>query len=574
MNTLVKSLIGNKTLEDLKLSHCQIDDADAEDIFSKLICDTESINSMRSSNHTLKRLSLQRKYPQETEQKLLDLLLTMNMNIGNRHDVGIRKILQYHPNIDMSALFELGGDGERTLKSLPYIIRFFMIARHGIGDGDDPVSVNELDKRKLTAIYQYTRAMSLRFVPTPHIRRVEQNDPTLTTITIGGDTDAFTRFASSLGDDYDHLGVAIGNNQHLTGLNITLDTPAGDVALDSGFFDGLKRNSSICKLNLDGTHHNHRTLLSGGIIHEVLDTYQENNTHLTHLKVGNVLLQNGGEEILTATFQRCTRLIHIILQSCRMTAEQLLPMVDIFRGHPSLEILDLHHNQIGNVGCDLLATLLVDQNCNLRVLKLGSNHIDNEGVATLANSLVINRKLKHLEVSGNPITPSIKGFFSNLTCNTTNINTIYSSNHTLVTVAVPSPHQHRKSLLRMKHNQGINKRHVAIKKILEHHPNIDMEPFYVWGSKEGEWTLKALPFVIAWFERAKEAVDESLLLIENEDDYPIGALIKDNRDYQVEEKRLSAIYQFARDMPLLFVPTSHINTKAGDNGKKRKRDDM
>lgn len=86
------------------------------------------------------------------------------------------------------------------------------------------------------------------------------------------------------------------------------------------------------------------------------------------------------------------------------------------------------------------------------------------------------------------------------------------------------------------------------------------------GSEEGEWTIKALPSVIAWFERAKEAVDQG--------DYPIGALIKDNHDYQVEEKRLSAIYQFVRDMPLLFVPTSHINTKVGDNGKKRKRDDI
>jgi len=413
--------------------------------------------------------------------------------------------------------------------------------------------------------------MSLRFVPTPHIRRVEKNDPTLTRITIGGDTDAFTRYAFSLGDDYDRLGVAIGNNQHLTGLNVTLDTPAGEVALDTldlGFFDGLMRNSSICKLSLDGKHHNHRTLLNGGIMHEILDTYQENNTYLIYLKVGNVLLHNGGEDILAATFHRCTRLSRITLQSCRMNAEQLLPMVDIFRGHPSLEILDLHHNRIGNVGCDLLAVLLVDQNCNLQALKVESNHIDNEGIATLANSLTNNTKLKHLGVSSNPITPSVKGFFSNLTCNTTNINTIYSSNHTLVTVEIPSPHQHRISLLRIKHNQGSNKKYVAIKKILEHHPNIDMEPFYVWGSVEGEWTIKALPYVVAWFERAEEAVEE------NKDDYPIGALSKDNHDYQVEEKRLSAIYQFARDMPLLFVPTSHINTKADDNGKKRKRGDM
>ena len=72
---------------------------------------------------------------------------------------------------------------------------------------------------------------------------------------------------------------------------------------------------------------------------------------------------------------------------------------------------------------------------------------------------------------------------------------------------------------------------------------------------EGEHDLKALPYVIAWFERAEEAVagDEG-----GEENYNIG------------ERKLSVMYQFAKAMPLLFVHTSQ--NKEG--GKKRKRDGM
>ena len=71
---------------------------------------------------------------------------------------------------------------------------------------------------------------------------------------------------------------------------------------------------------------------------------------------------------------------------------------------------------------------------------------------------------------------------------------------------------------------------------------------------EGERNLKALPHVVAWFERAGEAVadDEG-----GEESYNIG------------EIKLSAMFQYARAMPLLFVPVSHIHINM-DN-KKRKR---
>ena len=85
---------------------------------------------------------------------------------------------------------------------------------------------------------------------------------------------------------------------------------------------------------------------------------------------------------------------------------------------------------------------------------------------------------------------------------------------------------------------------VAIKKILRYHPNIDMEPFFEWGmEEEGEHTLKALPYIIEWFGRAEEAVaddEEDSSNSDSDEDY-----------YHVVERKLSAIFQFAKAMPLL-----------------------
>ena len=116
--------------------------------------------------------------------------------------------------------------------------------------------------------------------------------------------------------------------------------------------------------------------------------------------------------------------------------------------------------------------------------------------------------------------------------------------------------QHLRFLLLV--NAIPNKRHVAIKKILKYHPNINMEPLYNWDV-DGERTLKSLPYVIAWFDKAREAVDERL---EDEDE--------DEYNYQVDEKKLSAVYQFTRAMPLQFVPPAH-DINPNDDDKKRKR---
>ena len=100
-----------------------------------------------------------------------------------------------------------------------------------------------------------------------------------------------------------------------------------------------------------------------------------------------------------------------------------------------------------------------------------------------------------------------------------------------------------------------NKSQIAMKKILKYHPNFDMEPFFGWNMEEdGEQDLKALPYILDWFDRAVHILHWH------------DKAGKAN----IDRRKLDTIYQFANVMPLLFVPGLHI--KEGNNNK-RKRDE-
>ena len=363
----------------------------------------------------------------------------------------------------------------------------------------------------------------------------------------------------------------IGRNTHLEELIVALDIDDEEEdsldAANTEFFNGLKRNSSISDLELNCYHR----ILSGGIGHEILKSYQKINNNLTRLYIQNAVLDNGGGNVITKTLRLCRNLKTINLGRNNITDEQLLPMIDtiragLIRGHRMLEKLILYINRIGNDGCEALSTLLEHTNCNIQTLDLETNQIDNEGATVIADSLANNTTLKKLDLNENPFEPSAVGIFCTVLCNTSSVNDTYCSNHTLEELVLSDEQQgqhadHLATLLEM--NEEKNKSHVAIRKILTYHPNIDMGPLFEWDA-EGEQTLKALPFVIDWFERAEEAVADSL------DDEDSSESDEEEDDYQIEKKKLSAIFQFAKAMPLLLVSASNIK----EDDKKRKRIDM
>ena len=382
------------------------------------------------------------------------------------------------------------------------------------------------------------------------LRRVEQNDATLKKLRIG-----YRGFLSSRVSDYSILCASIGKNTHLTTLIVHTNSYGLDsIHFPKEFAECLKRNSSIHELEI---YCNSMYIVDEVVIGGILDAYQENNGHLTQLTFRNAHLQNGEHRLIANTLRRCTNLKQIGLPHCDISNKKLLPIIEAVRQNNSLEELNLLSNEIGNAGCDAIATLLGDPNCNLHTLNLEYNDaIAYEGATAIANGLARNSTLRELNLGNNSshghnhIDPSVRDVFSRVLCDTSSINSIYFSNHTLEELELsPQPLGTRLAAL-LKLNKGRNKSHVAIRKILTCHPNINMEAFFRWG-KEDERDLTALPYVLAWFERA-------------------GEVVYWGKSYNINRRKLNTIFQFARAMPLLFVPAAHI--KEGNN--KRKRDDM
>ena len=397
------------------------------------------------------------------------------------------------------------------------------------------------------------------------LRRVKRDDHTLNKLEIGSyHEQGIFKYGPP---DLSRLGAAITNNTNLFGLEVDLDENVVEVR-DENLLNGLKQNKSIQNLFLDC----HNRSIAGTIIHVMLRAYHVNN-NLTDIHIWHTIQTRDDHHIITNTLIRNTNLRKIYLMDSDITDDRLLQMVEAIRGHRILEHLALYGNRIGNVGCQALATLLEDPNCNIRELDLSDNVIQFEGAVALANSLATNTKLRKLDLSHNDIFVTsaddpydsdedylsdehyldsiVQASFSQILCNTTSIGATYSSNHTLEAIECSDARidDHLSSLL--ERNQLTNKSHVAIRKILQYHSNIDMQPMFEWDA-EGEQTLKALPYVIRWFDRA-------------------GVAVADFRGerYNVEERKLAAIFQFALAMPLLFVHFSHTEV----DSKKRKRVD-
>ena len=120
--------------------------------------------------------------------------------------------------------------------------------------------------------------------------------------------------------------------------------------------------------------------------------------------------------------------------------------------------------------------------------------------------------------------------FSNILCNSTNVNATCLSNHTLHTLQSvgTSTDNFTSSLLELYRRD--DKKEVAMIKMLQCHEDFDMLPFF-------GWEFKVLPLVVNWLERAS------------------GYQMPRGFEPNIEERKLSTIYQFVRGMPVLYVET-------------------
>lgn len=356
------------------------------------------------------------------------------------------------------------------------------------------------------------------------MNRLVENDPDLAEVVVSnsGFSPSVVRgyFWSIESAELSRLGGAIGKNTHLRCLDFRGNELTNIFAEEDRtlFFKGIKRNASIHYLTM------WRCDLSEGVGREILNEFVANNDNLTTITLYGCDLGSGGARVLTSATKNCANLNGINLLSCRINDDILHDIVHGIRGLPQLDVLGLVLNNIGRAGCEALATMLQGPNCNLTTLDLqANNRIDDKCAKILANSLRNNNKLKFLKLQDSGITEKGREHFSQVVCDTSSVNSTYLSNHTLE--GLGGPKQQRFIEL----NKGADKKQVAIRKILLHHPHIDMDPFF-------EWDLKMLPFVVSWIDRAS-------CHAENENEEP-----------STPARKLNTIYQFARSMSFMFVP--------------------
>ena len=145
---LANGLVGNKSLEHLAINEVSDITARGWAAFSRLLCDTSSVNNTYLSNHTLVFLG-----GYGTQDIPQDILQYLKLNGSHNQAAAICKILQSHPDIDVTPLFEF------NLKCLPLVVAWLEKAKSNLDKVNESSDVFQC--RQLSAVYNFIRGMPL-----------------------------------------------------------------------------------------------------------------------------------------------------------------------------------------------------------------------------------------------------------------------------------------------------------------------------------------------------------------------------------------------------------------------------
>ncbi len=146
---LANGLIGNKSLTTLRVDNSSITStARGWSAFSRLLCDTSSVNNTYLSNHTLVQVG-----DYDMQNTPSDVVRYLKMNESQNQDAAICKILHSHPDIDISPLFRF------NLMCLPLAVEWFEKAESYFDKVNESPEV--LKNRQLSAVYKFIRGMPL-----------------------------------------------------------------------------------------------------------------------------------------------------------------------------------------------------------------------------------------------------------------------------------------------------------------------------------------------------------------------------------------------------------------------------
>ena len=263
------------------------------------------------------------------------------------------------------------------------------------------------------------------------------------------------------------------------------------------------------------------------------------NTRLQHLDLNN----NGGvssagwRDFFRSISHLTSGLTCLNLGSTNLQDAVIPTMVEALAAMTSLKLLSLSGNDsITTVGWYAFSTLLFRPNSKLEEIDTSSNtmyingNINDEVATACANALTNNANLRKLIFGYSAITEVGWSAFNNIVCNKSSIETIYSSNHTLISLHYRYTGIPDELASNLELNQNGNKFDVARQKIIRH--------YFANGDQNTdafiEMELEMIPRAISWMCR--------------------------------DDAGLSLLYQLVRSMPSLFE-----SENKDEQGPKRKR---
>jgi len=142
----VNALVNNSTLKTLNLEH---NDITVESLapFSKLLCDTSSVNKTYMSNHTLEAIRVEGRLPDIAAASL-------KLNGSRGYKVAMIKITSYHSHFNMEPFFEL------EIKVLPLMVKWFTNA----GVHCLAFDRNKVSRMKLSALYDFIKEFPMLYI--------------------------------------------------------------------------------------------------------------------------------------------------------------------------------------------------------------------------------------------------------------------------------------------------------------------------------------------------------------------------------------------------------------------------
>eukprot|EP00984_Skeletonema_dohrnii_P015205 scaffold6522_cov118-Skeletonema_dohrnii-CCMP3373.AAC.2 len=231
---------------------------------------------------------------------------------------------------------------------------------------------------------------------------------------------------------------------------------------------------------------------------------------------------------------------NLFLANCRISDVGLHALAD--GAVNQCEILALDRNEsITSTGLSYLSNSIQSDSCRVETLWLQGIPIGDDGMEVLAQGLVGNQSLTSLYLNDdNSITSAGWVAFSAALCDTSSVNSIYLSNHTIHSIwdgddgeTIP---QDISLYLQL---NGEHPQYAARCKILMSHPHLNMEPLLHWG-------LKFLPLAVDWFDRAKPCTALTIY----DEGLESGRRVLEVSEDAFQSRALTAMFEFIRGMPM------------------------